>query len=54
MGAMKEFVMWCEEKGYVEWNDGEESYEYTDGRATSELMSEWMNEPKTETDNGSL
>ncbi len=54
MGAMKEFVMWCEEKGYVEWNDREESYEYTDGRATNELMSEWINEPKTENDNGSL
>ena len=52
MGAMKEFVMWCEEKGYVEWNDLVESYEYTDGRSTGELMSEWMNEPKMETDNG--
>jgi len=54
MGAMKEFVMWCEEKGYAEWNEAQESYEYTDGRSTNELMSEWMNEPKTETDNGSL
>jgi len=54
MGIMKEFVMWCEEKGYAEWNEAQESYEYTDGRSTNELMSEWMNEPKTETDNGSL
>ena len=54
MGAMKEFVMWCEEKGYAEWNDQLDSYEYTDGRPTNELMSEWINEPKTETDNGSL
>ena len=54
MGIMKEFVMWCEEKGYAEWNEAQESYQYTDGRSTNELMSEWMNEPKTETDNGSL
>ncbi len=53
MGAMKDFVMWCEAKGYAEWNDLMESYEYTDGRSTAELMSEWMNEPTDEeTDNG--
>ena len=54
MGAMKEFIMWCEEKGYAEWNDTEEAYEYTDGRSTSELMTEWINGKKTENDNGSL
>ena len=44
MGAMKDFILWCEENGYAEWNDFTESYEYTTERTTTELMNEYIGE----------
>ena len=41
MGAMKDFVMWCEENGHAEWNESTESYEYTTDKTQSQLMKEW-------------
>jgi hypothetical protein len=47
MGAMKEFLMWCEEKGYYEWSDLTDQYEWVgpEGKTPTEAMSEWMEEP---------
>tara|TARA_B100001094_G_scaffold333417_1_gene411876 strand:+ start:24212 stop:24397 length:186 start_codon:yes stop_codon:yes gene_type:complete len=44
MGAMKEFLMWCEDKGYYEWSDLKDDYEWVGGKTHSEAMSEWMKE----------
>ena len=44
MGAMKDFILWCEENCYAEWNDFTESYEYTTERTTTELMNEYIGE----------
>ena len=44
MGAMKDFILWCEENGYTEWNDFTESYEYTTDKSQSELMKEYIGE----------
>ena len=30
MGGMKDFVIWMEENNYVEWNEHQETYEYTE------------------------
>jgi len=53
MGAMKEFLMWCEEKGYYEWSDLTDNYEWVgpDGKTHTDAMHEWMNEPYEEPDN---
>ena len=29
MGMMKDYLMFLEEKGYAEWNDRTEGYDYT-------------------------
>ena len=60
MGRMKDYAMWLEMKGYAEFNDGTESYEYTadynDRTAFDEYRHDesWHGPPATtttETDN---
>jgi len=54
MGRMKDFVMWLEEKGYAEWNDHTESYEYTSAYNPQTALDEyrqdssWHRTPTTE------
>ena len=61
MGAMKDYAMWLEMKGYAEFNDLTESYEYApDWNATTAFEEyradeSWHGKPiKMENDNGSL
>lgn len=44
MGAMKDFILWCEENGYAEWNDFTDSYEYTTEYSQSELINMYIGE----------
>ena len=48
MGAMKEFLMWCEENGHCEWSDLEDDWVWSTGKTQSELMSEWTKEIRSE------
>ena len=55
MGRMKDFAMWLEMKGYAEFNDGTESYEYAaDFNATTAFEeyrhdNSWHGTPATTT-----
>ena len=42
MGAMKEFAMWMEEKGYAEWNDLHDQYDYHRNPSDHALWDEYM------------
>ena len=42
MGAMKDFVIWCEEKGFAEWNDFTDQYDYNIDPNSKEIWDEYM------------
>ena len=44
MGAMKNFLMWCEEKGYCEWADLTYDWEWSTEKTQGTLMKEWTEE----------
>jgi len=48
MGAMKQFLLWCEENGHVEWSDRTDDYEWLTERSQSELMTEYLQENRNE------
>ncbi len=41
MGAMKDFLLWCEENGHIEWSDRTDDYEWLTERSQSDLMEEY-------------
>jgi len=47
MGVMKEFAMWMEEKGYAEWNDLLDWYDYHRDPNDPAVWDEYMSERKT-------
>ena len=57
MGRMKDYTMWLEEKGYAEWNESTESYEYSDSYDSRTAFDEyrhdnsWHGTPATENNN---
>ena len=44
MGAMMNFLMWCEEKGYCEWSDLTYDWAWSTEKTQGTLMKEWTEE----------
>ena len=44
MGAMKDFLIWCEEKNYYEWSDLTDNYEWVgpEGMTHTDAMNEYL------------
>ena len=44
MSRMKEYVLWLEEKGYIEWNDLNETYVDAKNYNKSEVLQAYLKE----------